>query len=752
MNLLYQTKIKRSQRASIRRHSLLYLYEKLESAREFGAIKPMPQYITDNLNPFFELRPYQVKTFENFITYFEKEDKPRPSQTLFHMATGSGKTLIMAGLMIYLYKKGYRNFLFFVNLGNIVRKTEENFLNSASKKYLFADEIRIDGERVRVNKVENFQHSDNNSINICFDTTAGLHYDMWMQKENSMTFEDFQNDKTVLISDEAHHLNAYTRNALSREEQEDKKTWEQTIETIFSKNPDNVLLEFTATCDTGNPLIKAKYEDKIVYDYPLSKFRADLYSKEIKTLRTDMTIMERCLQACVLSQYRLKVFQDNRLQIKPVILLKADTIANSKTFMQQFIGTIQNLTGQQLQNISENYSDNTMNDVCNYFLAKNISFHELAEELRSDFSEEHCISANEDKDAEKNQILLNSLEDIDNPYRAVFEVKKLDEGWDVLNLFDIVRLYETRQSGGSTISRATVSEAQLIGRGARYCPFKVYDEENKYQRKYDSDLSNPLRICEELFYHCQNDSRYIGELKNALKDIGAEIDNQITLEYILKDEFKHDTLYKDGFVFKNERQKVGRADIKCLLPSIRDKIYPIRIATGSGGEDIILEDENYIENNLHLHTKNIIIGELAKINYAIVHKAIRQFPAFKFNTLQSYFPNILHIREFIISDNYLGKIKMEITSKYEKLPTKIIYTSLIKTLGQISNSILQVEDVYKGTDEFNSHFFREVFKNKNIQIDKIVEGGKGVSQNDNSVGDDRINLINEDWFVFNDNY
>ncbi len=74
----------------------------------------------------------------------------------------------------------------------------------------------------------------------------------------------------------------------------------------------------------------------------------------------------------------------------------------------------------------------------------------------------HCISVNDDKDAAQKQILLNSLEDADNPYRAIFEVKKLDEGWDVLNLFDIVRLYETRQSGGKKISVSTISEAQLI--------------------------------------------------------------------------------------------------------------------------------------------------------------------------------------------------------------------------------------------------------------------------------------------------
>ena len=90
-----------------------------------------------------------------------------------------------------------------------------------------------------------------------------------------------------------------------------------------------------------------------------------------------------------------------------------------------------------------------------YFTNNGISFDTLAAELRDDFSEEHCVSVNDDKDATQKQILLNSLEDADNPYRAIFEVKKLDEGWDVLNLFDIVRLYETRQSSGKKIAPAT---------------------------------------------------------------------------------------------------------------------------------------------------------------------------------------------------------------------------------------------------------------------------------------------------------
>lgn len=114
-----------------------FLYEKIDTLREVGVQKELPQYMQENLNRNFELRPYQIKAFENFITYFENDKLcQKPTQTLFHMATGSGKTLIMAGLILYLYKQGYRNFLFFVNLSNIVRKTKDNFLKSTSSMSL----------------------------------------------------------------------------------------------------------------------------------------------------------------------------------------------------------------------------------------------------------------------------------------------------------------------------------------------------------------------------------------------------------------------------------------------------------------------------------------------------------------------------------------------------------------------------------------------------------------------------------------
>ena len=732
---------------------MAFLHEKIEVLRENGHSSEMPSFIKNNLNQDFELRPYQIKAFENFITHFESPKCPHPTQVLFHMATGSGKTLIMAGLMLYLYQKGYRNFLFFVNLSTIVKKTEDNFLNAASGKYLFADEIVIDGERIAVKKVENFQASDPDAINICFSTTQGLHTDMWYTRENGVSFDDFDDTKTVLISDEAHHLNVATKK-LSKEEEDSKHSWEQTVKNIFGRNNQNVLLEFTATCDLANSLIRSEYENKIIFDYPLHKFRTDLYSKEIKTLRSDMDILDRSIQAIILSQYRLKVFQDNNLSIKPVVLFKAAKIADSKEFMKLFIETIRNLTGEYVRRVSGLIDNPTMNRAYKYFESKGITFDMLAQELKEDFSEEHCISVNDDKEADTKQLLLNSLEAPTNPYRAIFEVKKLDEGWDVLNLFDIVRLYETRQGGKKTVSPATVSEAQLIGRGARYCPFKVTEEQAKFQRKYDNDVDNELRICEELYYHCQNDSRYVYELNQALREIGIDPDKTVTRHYVLKDDFKKDDLYKTGIMFVNDRVLKSRSEVDCLLPSVRSKVYSISIATGSSGVDTILDEEQHLSTSSNgVKLFSTTIADIADINYAIVNKALAKIPVYKFNSLKSRFPNLKSNREFITSSNYIGGIKIEIRSKYETPPTKILNLVVTSVLTKLATYISLIEEEYEGTREFHAVRIHEIFNDKTVNYTDVKDGGLGVSQNDVTVPDDmRFDLNEKEWFTFTDNF
>ena len=737
---------------------MTFLFEEINSIREYApeAYKELPKYVVQNLTQRYQIRPYQEQAFRNFITYFENDRlRHKPSQVLFHMATGSGKTLIMAGLILYLYKKGYRNFLFFVNADNIVQKTKDNFINRTSSKYLFSDEINIDGQSVKIRTVENFQDWNKDDINICFTTIQGLHMSLNQFKENGLTDDDFAEKKIVLIADEAHHLNVETKKGLTKVEKEDKNNWETTVNRIFNSDVDNVLLEFTATCDLKNPYILSEYEKKIIVDYPLRKFREDGYSKEVKTLQSHVPLIDRVLQAVLLSQYRLKLFQDNKKLIKPVILFKSDKIDSSKKFYQEeFRPLIDNLSESDLLRIRTQTSNPLLVKMFEYF-GTHTTNEQLISEIKEDFSHEKCISVNSKEDKGTYQLLINSLEDRNNLIRCIFAVDQLNEGWDVLNLFDIVRLYETRSAerhGGP--GRQTIQEAQLIGRGARYCPFTTTDKSERFLRKFDDDIDNELRVCETLYYHCMYNSLYISELTTAMKGIGLLPDNIKECSYILKEDFKRDIIYNNGLVFENERVIKSRKQITELLPSVRTKDYEIDLSSGATSiVNLLAPSSDGVKTLERVSTKSFTIGQIAERNYSIVHKALRQFNIFKFDILQQYYPNLKSTKQFIIDSNYLGNIKINIKISNDEITNEQLYIACKRVVEKISNSISDIEETFEGTKEFKPRKICEVFRDKTVSYTDPHGDGQGVSQSHGAISEHlKVNLPDEDWFVFTDNF
>lgn len=114
----------------------------------------IPDYINDNL--LHTLRWYQDKAIRNYH-FSQTQLKPNKQHVLFNMATGSGKTDLMAALILYLYQEHhYNNFLFTVNTNSVLMKTRDNLVNISSKKYLFQNEIEIDGKRILIKEVERF--------------------------------------------------------------------------------------------------------------------------------------------------------------------------------------------------------------------------------------------------------------------------------------------------------------------------------------------------------------------------------------------------------------------------------------------------------------------------------------------------------------------------------------------------------------------------------------------------------------------
>jgi type III restriction enzyme len=138
----------------------------------------IPSYILNNLKySFFD---WQKEAFENFLTYQaikERENPNEPTHLMFNLATGTGKTLLMASAILYYYNKGYKHFIFFVNQNNIVDKTENNFIDSTHNKYLYKDKIVMNNdETVEIKKVDTF--SDNpQGIEIKFTSIQKLYND-----------------------------------------------------------------------------------------------------------------------------------------------------------------------------------------------------------------------------------------------------------------------------------------------------------------------------------------------------------------------------------------------------------------------------------------------------------------------------------------------------------------------------------------------------------------------------------------------
>lgn len=734
------------------------LEQKISAGISMGFIPiEVKPHIINNLNPKFALRPYQNEAFSRFNFALNQDNqRKKPTQLLFHMATGSGKTLVMAGVILDLYEQGYRNFIFFVNSSNIIEKTKDNFLNSLSSKYLFNETLSIADKQITIKEVANFETANQEDINIVFSTIQGLHSRLNTPKENALTYEDFEDKKIVLLSDEAHHINAETKKGKkTKDEVESILSWEGTVNKIFNSNLDNLLLEFTATADIEHPEVKKKYNDKLLFDYPLKQFRKDKYSKEVQLLQAELNQFERALQAVVLNQYRRKVFEKNKINIKPVMLLKSKTIGESKSFFTEFVDGINNLSPTTLNKIRNNATNPIIEKVFNYFDTQNITISNLILELKGDFSEDKCISVNSKDDSVDKQLIVNSLEDIDNEYRAIFAVDKLNEGWDVLNLFDIVRLYNTRDADHKSgkVGKTTMSEAQLIGRGARYCPFKLNDTQPLFQRKYDDDIENELRICEELYYHSAHNPKYISELNKALEQIGMKSIKTVQKKLYVKDSFKDTDMFKNGVLYLNKQTVYDRLDILELDKSIKDKIYKKKFLTGFSSVSKVFSND--LQMNVQKANQ---IHSIKNFAFHIQRKALNKLPFYRFNNLQKYFPHLKSVSEFLTSDKYALNIKVELEGTIEQVQSpsnEMILETLVKVFDEIAKAIPQGSVSFKGTKEFEPQGIKYTFEKEkvlNISVNEDGDQEYGLGQTETTNQDLFIDLSTEDWYVFNDNY
>ena len=479
----------------------------------------IPSYITDNLK--YPLYDWQRTALENFFIneklrskLLKKGETLLPNHLMFNMATGSGKTLVMAALILYYYKQGYRNFIFFVNQNAILGKTQANFIDIKHNKYLFKENIVIDGRQVAFREVDMFSDFCDD-VQIKFTTIQKLHNDIYKESENSVLLSDLQKRDVILFGDEAHHLNASTDSEIDR--------------------------------------------------------------------------------------------------------------------------------------------------------------------------------------------LLNSLEDYGNHIRAIFTVQRLTEGWDVLNLYDIVRLYTGRDTDTKThkAGTSTTSEVQLIGRGVRYFPF-IYNDMPVNRRKFDDDIDNELRMLEEFYFHSDEDHRYINELSNELKNRGLMTEKRTQKIFPVKP--AQQQILNGMYLFVNSRIENPERRLK-QLPKDFQNLAPFgyRITTSQYSEirnvDFQKEDTYIAAESGQLKTEELKFSDIpTHIKYKAIHRLNTNAASYySFENILCRF-NVRSMKEFF---DFIKDIKIRLThdtDKYENLPNKKMLEMCEIFFTYLQKELEQFDKPYKGTD------------------------------------------------------
>ncbi|WP_317373074.1 DEAD/DEAH box helicase family protein [Helicobacter canis] len=667
------------------------LSQKLENALEFQNIE-IPSYISDNLSK--ELREYQIKALQHYLL---QRQKPNINHLLFNMATGSGKTLIMAALMLDLYKRGYREFVFFVNSSAIVEKTRDNFCGKASSKYLFSESIIIDSKRVEVRSVDSFSACDSESINISFNTIQGLHSLFTQERENSITLADLKGRKIVLIADEAHHLNTDTKSKLTKAQEIEKQSWEGTIKNALQQNSENLLLEFSATIPNDENVLK-KYRDKIVYEYALKEFYNDRYSKKIFLVKYESRELEELyLGACILSLFRQFVGRDSSVYVKPVILFKSGSIAKSKENEKDFYEFLEKLDSREIERFLQNVDssgDELLQRAKGYFerAFENYAI-KVAEHIKASFDKSYCINMNDEIDLQANQKRVNTLESRDNALRVIFAVDRLNEGWDVLNLYDIVRLDNAKDNNKTT------SNAQLIGRGARYYPFGYKNGYEVDKRKFDNE-QNALDVLEALSYHSFNESGYITALQKELENQGTPAQDTRTL-YKLQPQEKALTLAREFMKNATQDSKdVAKHDENLSLPIMSNDIRKLK------ENESLFHKAKEIENTIstlsipllnsreksqveaykkqEFSEDEFAIKSLKSINKAVFLKAMNK-EDIGFNMLKNL-REVGSKREFIEKYLYTLEVRFHKRQEFSRSSQLHIATFIVKRLKEILNA------------------------------------------------------------------
>lgn len=442
------------------------------------------------------------------VTSFEREF---PS-VCFSLATGVGKTRLMAAIMAYLHRvKKVNNFFVVAPNRTIYEKLKRDFSQQYPEKYVFsglydfvAQPYLIDGDNFNsFNPAQlRIDEPSISSVNIHIFNIAKLTHGRGKEAEMArvmrlhevlgQSYFDFLRSLPDLcvMMDESHHYHA-----------------EQGFGVINDLNP-MIGVEFTATpqIQTG----KGKVEFKnVVYEYSLAHALNDkMYVKEpVVWTRRDFDASqyteeqldhEKLIDGIKLhidTKAKLDVYARNygRPFVKPFVLVVAKDIAHSRQ-IRDFLTSAEFYDG--------------------YYADKVLEINSKQGKVESD----------------ENTELLLGLEHPDNRIEIVIHVDKLKEGWDVTNLYTIVPL---RASASETLTEQTIGRGLRLPYGERTGVDEVDRLSIVSHDKYQAivDLANdPNSLVRKVYYIDQSLIPDMGSAETESVEIKPTYEVQVSSE------------------------------------------------------------------------------------------------------------------------------------------------------------------------------------------------------------------------------
>ncbi|MDE6946943.1 MAG: hypothetical protein K2P14_07165, partial [Anaeroplasmataceae bacterium] len=395
------------------------------------------------------------------------------------------------------------------------------------------------------------------------------------------------------------------------------------------------------------------------------------------------------------------------------------TVKVSNETNEHFLSMINNLTAESLQDFVQSQNRSTQSEVLSlaYKYWLNQDFGETVAELKRDFQEFTTINANDSgkKDILDNESVaqkLNNLESPANPIRSVFAVAKLSEGWDVLNLYDIVRIGEKNIKPSDTNA-----EAQLIGRGARYNPF-IYKGQKSYTRRFD-DRKSEIQLLERLYYHTINNPQYLENLRKSLDAINLPVNEDTRYKIYtakVKNSFKRTNTYKHGNVYYNKVEVIPEDHYDSIQkygfdPDTTEPINMIN-ATTERKIDMGADKDN---SSLFPIVNVAVFGNPS--DKALIRTAISFNPFYRFDSLKKQCPTLASVREFLTSDKWLGHavVRARVANGH-RLTHQEKLTAVEKYLLRVQNDLVNNFQRSKGTNQFEKVAINEVIKDYDKRV------------------------------------